>query len=187
MKDWKREILDGVDMVSFPGCVPGVIFVYGETSQAILANKIGHVLCAAVLERKIRNAKNKRFNENIRNWITKNTDKGNEIPCFSDYFNNFDELPPECRILTWNGLPVRTEDNSVLKLLDWVERGGGLICGVCPWGFAEVYKIDVENIPLNIIFKAIGIAYAGKLMYKNDSDLAESLCKRQYGGLCKAQ
>ncbi|XP_063414932.1 TRPM8 channel-associated factor 3-like [Mytilus trossulus] len=195
MKDWKREILDGVDMVSFPGCVPGVIFVYGENSQAILANKRGHVLCAAAEYGKGRiivfshnvfvnsfgmketKRKNNRFNENIRNWITKNTDKGNEIPCFSDYLNNFDELPPECRIITWNGLPVRTDDNSLLKLLDWVERGGGLICGVCPWGFAEVYKIDVESIPLNIIFRAIGIAYAGKLMYKNDSDLAELLVK----------
>ncbi|XP_063414915.1 TRPM8 channel-associated factor homolog [Mytilus trossulus] len=195
MKDWKREILDGVGMVSFPGCVPGVMFVYGENSQAILANKRGHVLCAAAEYGKGRiivfshnvfvnsfgkndtKRKNKRFNENIRNWMTKNTDKGNEIPCFSDYFKEFYELPPECRILTWNGLPVRTEDQSVLKLLDWVEKGGGLICGVCPWGFAEVYKIDVESIPLNIIFRAIGIAYADKIMYKNDGDLAELLVK----------
>lgn len=49
MKDWKKEILEGVESVSFPGCAPGVIFVYGEKSQAILANKKGHVLCAGGL------------------------------------------------------------------------------------------------------------------------------------------
>ncbi|VDI65313.1 Hypothetical predicted protein [Mytilus galloprovincialis] len=195
MKDWKIEILEGVESVSFPGCAPGVIFVYGEKSQAILANKRGHVLCAGAEYGKGRiivfshdalvnsfgekdtERQNNRFNENIRKWITRNKDKGNEIACFSEYVNNFDELPPECRILTWDGLPVLTEDYSILKLLDWVERGGGLICGVCPWGFAQVYEIGVDNIPFKIIFRAIGVCYAGKLIYKNDNDLDKIVIK----------
>lgn len=46
MKSWKSEILQEVDVVSFRDCLPGVIVVYGEKAQPVLANKKGEVLCA---------------------------------------------------------------------------------------------------------------------------------------------
>jgi len=44
---WRSEILEGVDKVVFPGCVCGIIVIYGEKSHPIVVNKKGQVLCAA--------------------------------------------------------------------------------------------------------------------------------------------
>lgn len=47
MKIWKLELLHGVDVVTFHGCIPCVIVAYGENAQPILASKKGEILCAA--------------------------------------------------------------------------------------------------------------------------------------------
>jgi hypothetical protein len=44
---WRSEILEGVDKVVFPGCVCGIIVIYGEKSHPIVVNKKGQILCAA--------------------------------------------------------------------------------------------------------------------------------------------
>ena len=129
---------------------------------------------------------NKLFNDNMRKWITKDTDKGGEIPSLNDYLHNFDELPPECKILAWDGLTF--PDRELFdKLISWVERGGGLICGVCPWGFVQIFNKRVQDMPLNHIFKVIGVVYAGEVCYENDTDLDEIAIKDNMAEYVKPQ
>lgn len=112
---------------------------------------------------------NKRLSDNVRTWVTKGRDKDSEIPSYENYENDFNGLPHECRILAWNGLSFPSEQ-SLYQLTDWVERGGGLICGVCPSRFVCIRSIEIEVMPLNYIFMKIDVAYAGSETYICDDD-----------------
>ncbi|VDI01152.1 Hypothetical predicted protein [Mytilus galloprovincialis] len=108
---------------------PGVIFVYGEKSQAILANKRGHALCAGAEYGKGRiivfshNAfvdsfgdkdteqQNKRFNKNVRKWSScsdkKNPEKRKMVEMGMKYlakgiqeFSGTFEITPEIQSFT---------------------------------------------------------------------------------------
>ena len=46
-KEWRAKMLNGVSSITFPGCLCGVILVFGEKSHPIVVNKRGQVLCAA--------------------------------------------------------------------------------------------------------------------------------------------
>jgi hypothetical protein len=111
---------------------------------------------------------NKRFSDNIRTWVSKGRDKGSEIPSYENYENDFNGLPPECKILAWNGMSFPSEQ-SLYQLIDWVERGGGLICGVCPSRFVYINNIEIEDMPLNYIFRKIDVVYAGSETYICDN------------------
>lgn len=46
-KEWRVKMLNGVGSITFPGCLCGVILIFGEKSHPIVVNKRGQVLCAA--------------------------------------------------------------------------------------------------------------------------------------------
>lgn len=112
---------------------------------------------------------NKRFSDYIRTWVSKGRDKGSEIPSYENYQNDFDSLPPECKILAWNGMSFPNEQ-CLYQLTDWIERGGGFICGVCPSKFVYINNIEIEDMPLNYIFRKIDVVYAGSETYICDND-----------------
>jgi hypothetical protein len=112
---------------------------------------------------------NERFSENIKKWVTKGNDKNAAVLKFNKCVNDIEELSPEGNIFTWNGLSF-PDDKELERLIGWVNRGGGLICGVCPWGFVCIHNIEVEDMPLNYIFRKIDLAYAGKETYVGDND-----------------
>jgi len=42
----------------------------------------------------------------------------------------------------------------------FVDRGGGFVCFACPWGWAQIHRLPVTEIPFNRILVAAGLALA---------------------------
>lgn len=111
---------------------------------------------------------NERFNRNVIKWITKGTDDGTKIQKFGSYIGTLDKLPADSKVLTWSGWPELTTE-ARNQLFEWIEGGGGLICGCCPWGVSQLKKVPVSCLPLTQILSKIGMAFAGKMHFKKDT------------------
>lgn len=49
--------------------------------------------------------------------------------------------------------------DELIALESFIRRGGGFLCCACPWGWAQVSKKDVQEMPLNRILEEAGLAF----------------------------
>ncbi|XP_064627164.1 TRPM8 channel-associated factor homolog [Lineus longissimus] len=171
---WRSEILNGVMAVRYAGATPGYIIVYGDSSDAILTSDTGETLIAAgelgrgrvvVFSHEVfvksytRNdlmRNNSTLLENVRSWVN-----GGRNSVIVDV-NRMQDLEsiPQNGFLVWAGGNKNTSTAMMQQMLDYVRDGGSLVCGVCPWGYAQVNHITVEEMPINFILKELGMCYA---------------------------
>lgn len=109
-----------------------------------------------------------KFNRNIIKWITKEKGDGAKIQKFSSYIGKMGNLSGDSKVLTWTGWPELTTE-EMNQLIEWIEDGGGLICGVCPWGVSQMKQIPVSRLPLTPILSKIGMVFAGKIYFAKDT------------------
>lgn len=182
MAAWRDEILHGVESVKYHGCIPGYIIVYGDNSDAILTNETGETLIAAgglgqgrvvvfshnIFTKSYLKPELPKENEtlllNVRAWSTRGKDT---VTVDVDGTNCFDEIPAN-GFLVWSG--GKKDDAFLDKMADWIQNGGGLVCGTCPWGYAQVTGVAIENMPLNFVMSKLGMNYATCDDYFSTSD-----------------
>jgi hypothetical protein len=182
MDAWRDEILAGVECVEYQGCVPGYIIVYGDNSDAILTNKTGETLIAAgelgrgrvvvfshntftksYLKPELPK-ENERLLKNVKSWVNSGKDT---VTVDIDETECFVEIPANA-FLVWCG--DKKDETFLKKMADWIQNGGGLVCGTCPWGFAQVTGIPIAKMPLNFIMNKLGMNYATSDDYFSTAD-----------------
>ncbi|RNA39892.1 TRPM8 channel-associated factor 2-like [Brachionus plicatilis] len=74
--------------------------------------------------------------QNIKNWLTKDQiiDDENDIKNIEDFTSSSELIKSAPKIVKWNGSAHINEIFVDQFLKKYVQNGGSVLCGLCPWG-----------------------------------------------------
>lgn len=195
-KKWRAEILHGISSLPRIG-LPGKITVFGDHAQPILSgDHPGDVLLAGAMLGKGRIAiishdkymKYIKSNDGdpgltklflrIKEWVTNYTYEDDSNMSIWNQKGKL-KLKHKTKTVVWKGGVKRNEDTE-RKVMEFVQSGGGLICGICPWGWLGLRKIrkekPIHHMPIYHIAKMAGMSFARQAMEGNKEgfDVARS-------------
>ncbi|XP_035697568.1 TRPM8 channel-associated factor 2-like [Branchiostoma floridae] len=170
---WRDELLKDVKTIPKVG-VPGIIEVLGDQAEPMLLDDRGRAIMAAATYgsgkivafshngyiKQFREGKNKKFenlNRNIRTWL--GMKEGGDVT-FGDSLKNVADIP-KSGVLVIAGGGDRLK-KFVPGILEFVQGGGGFLCGVCPWGWLEKRpNATIDGMALQQIVKEAGMSFTG--------------------------
>lgn len=160
MEERINSILDKVRFV--PKCgAPGNLVVFGPTAFPILTgNDLSSVIFAAAEygngrvfvtshELYLTNFTKypKEFSnlwKNIKTWLSKNQiiDEENDIKNIEEFTSSSELLKLAPKIVVWSGHVHKNEMFVDQLLKKYVQYGGAVLCGLCPWGKLKIFILS---------------------------------------------
>ncbi|XP_066296637.1 TRPM8 channel-associated factor 2-like [Branchiostoma lanceolatum] len=196
---WKDELLKDVDTVPKVG-VPGNIVVFGDQAEPILLDDRGRAIMAAATYgsgrivafshngyiKQFREGKDKKFetlNRNIRTWL--GMKEGDDVTDASN-IKDAAEIPKSGVLLVAGGGDKGKK--LIPDVLKFVKEGGGLLCGVCPWGWLQKRpRKTIDDMVLQGILNEVGLSFTAETCaVKKQISAAESKERAEVSHLGRA-
>lgn len=179
MENWPRDLMKNIDYVTKLD-VPGSLVVYGSNNLPLLAFNdsiifagcqfglgrvfvTSHEKYVSAILRNVSSDKNEfeQLWSNLKNWFGLTACTIEDIQNAVN-IDNISLIPKGTKLLYW----ISTCHQSY-KFIDdlriFINDGGNLICGACPWGWLiNSPGKNLEELSLNIFLQTIGISYSPK-------------------------
>ena len=188
---WRREILGGVSFLPARG-MPGGIVVYGDHSYPILSSGVNeNVLgCGHVGKGRIAVFSHDGYvggivsgdicmdvatlHSNLKNWASNYKYKADsEIYVWENQTDV--QLGPEHKLVVWKWTGGSNEA-AVQKVAEFVQDGGGLIAGMCPWGWMQLNPgKNLLDMPIYQSLTAGGMCFASDALSVGDINVSQAL------------
>lgn len=168
----RSAILAGIERIEAVG-IPGPVAVFGERAFPVLCNDQGESVVAAArfgdgrvvafghgsfLGQGSDPTDRGRLLRNAIAWAAAGRSEARIVD-----LNRAGSLS-EVEVLTWGGGDIPEAVQSQVR--NFVEKGGGLVIGQCPWGWQQLYPKQLlrEHAPANRILAPMGLAYAPTML-----------------------
>ena len=168
---WPDELLHGIDELPKLGA-PGEILVFGAHAHAVLVTS-GDVIMAAAevgagrlvvmsheaylkgfIDGKVESESVKQLHINIRKWVSRSTYLHKDHAAYASD-NKYDVPVVVCR---------GGDSSREAKISSYVSNGGGLVYGLCPWGWMQVRKTKSSgDIPMQKLLESAGMTLTNKV------------------------
>ncbi|XP_078695626.1 TRPM8 channel-associated factor 2-like [Branchiostoma floridae x Branchiostoma belcheri] len=196
---WKDELLKDVTTVPKVG-VPGNIVVFGDQAEPILLDDRGRAIMAAATHgagrvvafshngyiKQFSEGKNQKFetlNRNIRTWLGM---KEGDVVTDAGNIKEAADIPTSGVLLVAGGGDKGKK--LVPDVLKFIREGGGLLCGVCPWGWLQKRpRKTIDDMVLQAIVNEVGLSFTAETCAaKKEISAAESKERAEVSHLGRA-
>ena len=101
---------------------------------------------------------------NMANWASRNGSSDGKVLDLKAVKSGADVLRQEVKLATWHGGNMQKVRGLAEQVDLFVERGGGLLYAICPWGWLQNHpKLSLEDLPFYSLLQRAGISFTSEV------------------------